>query len=211
MTNELPWDGAHGPRGNLVKKMVGVSHPNDWKELGEEQRGKWLSVRSSATESYLVRVEVTDEGRLICTGLILGGRGRTEVTARGLRRIRLNELLTDWREPSFGFLLDAWRKAGAIGSGMPIVRPGPKGHPLDHYRRVADSYRQAIREAPQAPVKRLSEILQTPTGKPTPEPTIRRWLQRSRALGFLDDFPAQPGALKKPRKRMAPRAGARAV
>jgi hypothetical protein len=172
---------------------------SEWgRELGE-RRG-WVFVRVTWSEDdaldLFIRPALTKEGRVVCTGLILGGHHRREgapdvppeVTARALRRVPLPQILAlVSQDPS---VLRQWREMEILGVDVhPTVRPGPKDHSPEHYARVIAAYRQAVAEAPSSPVKRLAEMWQTPEGKPTPEPTIRRWLRVAREKYGLEPAP----------------------
>lgn len=127
-------------------------------------------------------------GRVVCTGLIVGrlppwDDGRVEVTSRNLRTIRISELigLVTWDDGA----PDEWSTAvRALMADAPVLkdaprRPGPKGHPDDHFRAIAHAYRRAQLEAPRAPMRWLVEHLDRS------EPTVRRWVQRARDKGYL--------------------------
>lgn len=132
-----------------------------------------------------MRVGRDDAGRLVCTGLILGSvDGSQEITARDLRRVPLSYLLTalaktavanpgDPLAMAIGFHVDRARRYEG-----PRARPGPKGHSADHFQRVAEEYRHAYR-ATRAPIKELAKQMHAS------EPTVRRWVQRARDMGYL--------------------------
>jgi hypothetical protein len=67
----------------------------------------------------------------------------------------------------------------------PRARPGPKGHPPEHYERVAAAYREALIASPRAPMKALAKQLHAS------DATVRRWVQRARDKGLLG--PSMPG------------------
>jgi len=133
---------------------------------------------------YRVFVQVArgDHGQLICTGLLFGGDNRIEVTARALRGIPMSALLRNLS-----------RDDRLIGKGSmtwpawPLnrTRAGSRGLQLRHFEEVAKGYREALQEAPRAPVKYLAERWHTP------EPTIRTWLRQAREKGLLG--PAMQG------------------
>ena len=130
------------------------------------------------------------EGRTVCTGLLLGGELSIEVTARDLRRIPVAALLSIARlDPAASAWWVGQNLASSDGVSVNVNRPGPKGHPRDHFEAVAIAYRQAL--GLPAPVKQLAKQFLTPEGRPTPEATVRRWLQRCRDMGLLR--PARPG------------------
>lgn len=134
-----------------------------------------------------------DDGRLVCTGLILGtyvtdddgelmpaeGKNVQEITARDLRSIPLGEILT-------GRLASLLRLGFPADSGSyegPRARGGPKGYPREHFEGVAAAYRRALHEAPRAPIKTLAAQLHTS------EATARRWVRRARDLELLTEAP----------------------
>jgi hypothetical protein len=194
----------------------------DWEALGH--RREWVSVTISETPGLpsrmLVRVEAAPDGRLICTGLILAATGnpapkvvidrrpegelevltgrpgpRSAISARGLRKLPLAHILAGLVfDPT---VLEQWRQLGIVGqNARPRVRPGPKGHSPGHYSAVIAAYRRALQEAPASPVKRLAELWPTPEGKPTPEPTIRRWLKVTR-----ETYGLEPASRGRPRQQ----------
>ena len=172
----------------------------EWNLLAEDQMDLWLSVEPGHPHPALMIRLGWSSGRTSCTGLmILAGGGRGDITARRLRQIPLTKVMA-----VFGTLLDqvpaGQLEALGLGTGVKAtgIRPGPIGWPHEHYDKVARAYRQAATASPSSPIKRLSEDWPTPEGKPTPEPTIRRWVQESRRLGLLDDFPARPGRPRTP-------------
>jgi hypothetical protein len=65
------------------------------------------------------------------------------------------------------------------------VRPGPKGHDDEYFKRVAEDYRRALIARPRAPVQMLLELYEDRFS----EATIRRWLQRARDKGYLGAAP----------------------
>jgi len=141
------------------------------------------------------------DGRLICTGLLIAnldfpavydpppdapewyGSQRIEVTSRSLRQLPLPELLgsiTALRDDPQGRAL--FREIFRLADDLPATprhRPGPKGHPRSHFEQVAEAYRTALAQAPQAPIKALAEQYQYS------EATVRRWVQRARDMGLL--------------------------
>ncbi len=129
--------------------------------------------------TIFVRLGKVPEGRLVCTGLLIGAVGsEREITARSLRRIPLAQLLTFLARISGG---------GAPGTLRlrPFTRPGPTGLPREHFEDVAKGYREALINAPRAPIKFLAKLW----GRP--EVSVRRWVQRCRDMGLLG--PSAPG------------------
>jgi hypothetical protein len=142
----------------------------------------------------LMRIAKAPDGRLICTGLVLGAFDDDEITARTYRRLPLIEFLTEaarWseRQPDLArqvFGGELPRRGGAR------VRPGPKGHDDKHFKLVAGLYRRALLSRPRAPVQMLLELInegREPGGEWS-EATVRRWLQRARDKGFLREAQA---------------------
>jgi hypothetical protein len=75
----------------------------------------------------------------------------------------------------------------------PRARPGPKGHPPEHFERVATAYREALIAHPRAPMKALAEQLHAS------DATVRRWVQRARDKGLLgSSVPGKAGETATP-------------
>lgn len=167
---------------------------------------EWLVVEfGKLRERAFLRFAKSTSGEIVCSGLILGAERRDEViTARRVRAFPLAQILAHARFDDKASVR-RWLElnlAGADALGPPIFRPGPKGHPREHYEQVAALYKRAVREAPDAPVKQVAKQLRTPEGNPTPEPTVRRWLQRCRQMKLLGPSrPGRPGRHSKRRKR----------
>jgi hypothetical protein len=66
---------------------------------------------------------------------------------------------------------------------VPRTRPGRRGHPDEHYLKVAQAYRRAKRTHPRAPIRALMEELHAA------EPTVHRWVRTARERGYLDKRP----------------------
>jgi hypothetical protein len=146
----------------------------------------------NAALPVLIRLGVNDQGRHVCTGLIVGdvysyyfGDQPREVNAAVLRSIHLPEVLSfalrtgdipDEYGAAVRQLLDT---APSV-----LTHPGRAGYPDDHYERVAQLYRRALAEAPTAPTSWLQQRL-TRDGRKVSGPTIRRWLAESRRRGHL--------------------------
>jgi len=168
-------------------------------------RGKWVFGPPQEREDddgippLALRVGKTPDGRLICTGLLIGPIGVTEingerfydseavheVTARTLRRVKLGELLNEITEVAGDETLPdsaaAQRIIAAAQEGRAARRPGPKGYPAEHFANVANAYRQALMVRPLTPIKYLAEQLGAS------EASIHRWLRRARDMGLLDE------------------------
>jgi hypothetical protein len=167
---------------------------------GELDSDDWLLVRWPGSPfPVLMRLGLSSEGRVVCSGLVLGGgqpnepkvglqRGRAglEVSASSLRQIPLGALLEALsRRQSENFHL------ARLPEFQRPTRLGPRGIPTEKLAEVAELYRRGLAERPSAPVRWMAEQILGPTGKPTPEVTVRRWLQRCRDLGLLG--PSIPG------------------
>jgi hypothetical protein len=142
------------------------------------------------------------DGRLICTGLLIGWQidaigdpaqadpaARKELTARALRDIRLGELLADYAplaadgsDPNPSRSRDASPIPNWLLQTVPRPpHPGPKGYDDNHYKRVAQLYKAALVDAPRAPMVRLAEQLQCGNA------TAYRWRDEAAARGFLPE------------------------
>jgi hypothetical protein len=155
-----------------------------WREV---RKYRWLRVEFGPDRRRRVvflRVGRGQQGQIVCTGLLIGGELPVTVTARDLRAIPLSRLLADARTDANSFGWWVKQNLATKGSAVPVLRPGPKGHPRAHFEAVANAYRRAVEEDP-APVRRLSAEFRTPEGRPTPEPTVRRWIQRARDMELL--------------------------
>lgn len=139
-----------------------------------------------------IRAARLPDGRLVCTGLALGvlnadvdadvlaDNAEREITARDLRAIPLSQLLTGGGGRFLGLV-------SADYSGL-RARPGPTGHPREHFEGVAEAYRRALVESPRSPVKWLTQELHLS------DATVRRWLRRCRDMGLLgESTPGRPG------------------
>jgi hypothetical protein len=61
----------------------------------------------------------------------------------------------------------------------PRLRPGPKGWPIEHYRKVAERIRAAYKRYPRSPIESLAREW------PTSAATLRRWRAECERLGLL--------------------------
>lgn len=148
------------------------------------------------------RLGVSADGRLVVTGLFLGatesdGEGRarhldlasnTEVTSRLLRAVPVGELVS-WVTRNAGLngpWSDYFASLPKVIPQVPAVRarPGPRGHPPEHYRAVAEAWMVARRLRPRAPMK---AFLDANPWAPRTESTIYRWIGRARELGLLPE------------------------
>ena len=118
-----------------------------------------------------------------------------EITARSLREIRLPEVIEyvlaqgDPQADVRGVLRAMLGKDTLIDGLVPETvarkRPGPRGHPMEHWQTVAATYREALERRPSNPHKYIAEQLFTT------EQASRRWVSKCRDLGLLG--PAQLG------------------
>jgi hypothetical protein len=169
---------------------------------------EWVGVDTGGPAGrVLLRLGLSRQGRLVCTGLIVGTAEPLwgdppeigEVTARQLRAIPLGEMIASL---ALSAAIGSKRPDDPIQAylarvrGRPLrervtpypgpqARPGPKGHPSEHYERVAVAYREALVAHPRAPMKALAEQLHYS------DATVRRWVQRARDKGLLG--PSIPG------------------
>lgn len=128
----------------------------------------WVGLRYSADPKLvvMVRLAATSKG-VTCTGLLVERDG-DEVTARDLRAIQLRSLLDT--------SLAAYRDV--VISGETLVqpaRPGPPGHPPEHWRQVWDRYQEARKQAPSSYIRWMRnqyDARQRPS-----DATMRRWVQ----------------------------------
>lgn len=143
---------------------------------------------------------IGDDGRLRCTGVILGAftAEPAEITSASLRDVRISELLQEVSRT--GDLLESLIEFTGPGEGrsfldrlspglisdLPPRPPQVRGAlPRSHFEAVAKEYRRALVKNERAPMAemrgRLSEWLE----RDVPEPTARRWVQRARDMGLL--------------------------
>lgn len=186
----------------LVMGTNGVElGPIEAAEIGRALRrgGKvWHRViGEDVPEGLLVRFGRASDGRLVVTGLLLAPAldGGEEVTARDLRRVALGAITQDANrylrggdeaDPLVAAITKhyahqlVWDVADE--STGPPRRPGRRGWDDEHYRRIADLYRQALADehTRRAPVRFISER------EYVSEPTVRRWVSVARSKGFLE-------------------------
>ncbi len=185
------------------------------------EEDRWIAVvpplrAGSKTERLVpyrvqIRVEVDRERRLVCSGLrVSGGPAGVELTTRGLREIRLNEILaelaaalgrdSEWlsdQKPEPERLRRELNITRVLGAPMPPTleaRPvGRRGHPPAFYQEVAEVYRTS---GGRKPVKRIAERFTVE------DATARRWVRRARELGFLGKaIPGKAGEADEARGR----------
>jgi hypothetical protein len=133
-----------------------IVHGN--REATEDER--WIGVTGGGLlHPISIRVAKSSDGRLVCTGLRIGvglfgdSDQDVEVTSRSLRHIPLAEILEQL--PAAG---ERFRKlvsvlfpdARPVHELAPHYAPRKRGYryPDEHYERVAEVYREALRESP---------------------------------------------------------------
>lgn len=154
-------------------------------DLGELE-GKWVAVDVSYIgRTVLVRLGVAEDGRLVCTGVVVGADDESrEVTSRELHGLRLGHLVTQLAEGHENpFIRDLYAQTveGTAGKvARPKLRSGPKGHDRTHFETVARVYQQALLRSPRSPMKATREQLGYGSVA-----QVRRWVNRARELGLV--------------------------
>jgi hypothetical protein len=124
------------------------------------------------------------DGRLIATAVAIGWGPRKQITARTLRDVRLGQILASVSTQQYESATNEGRTAAtALVENSPtarVQRPGPGGHPAEHYEDVAVRYRQAVQLAPHRPVAHLATELHASPA------TVYRWLAIARERGLLE-------------------------
>lgn len=175
----------------------------------ERDAPRWLAVHLMATDgtiwtNILVRpAKSPSDGRLICTGLVVGAFGEEELTVRRLRSLPLAQILETLGRADHEPVLLALFPQGVPEFG-PRVKPGPKGHPNVHFEQIADAYRAALGSAPRSPMKTLTHAYNKgrPQAEWVSEVTVRRWVQRARDKGFLGESPlGKAGSIDNKKRR----------
>lgn len=153
---ELGWDGWHSGA------QLQVTHsPEDFWVYSRRRSGRPLRVN--------LRLQRTEDGGVACVGIWLERTDGRPVTARDLR-LPVGALLERLGD------LAPWLQ-GSIPQPVRPARPGPKGHPDDHWRSVLDLWQRAQVHARRSPVLWMRQQWQ---GVPVSDATMRRW--RDRAL-----------------------------
>jgi hypothetical protein len=169
-----------------------------WREWHEVLDG-----REPLAPSVFVRLGQHRDGRLIVTGVLVGGFDGLEVTARSLRTIPLGQVAAATAEYLAGHvggsplgraLTKAMAEQLLAAPARPArarVRPGPKGYSPDFYVDVADRYKAALIQAPARPMKHLAEEMSFS------EAQMRRHVQRARDMGLLGTaLPGRAGSIE---------------
>lgn len=110
-----------------------------------------------------------DDGRSVVTGIVVTRTDGQALTARDLRRIRF--------PPSSRLWAERLEKYGAARRAAP-AKPGPKGHPIEHWRGVYDLWEQALRAAPRAPIRWIQQQYEPEVSIAT----VGRWVKRARGM-----------------------------
>jgi hypothetical protein len=136
----------------------------------------WVRVDGAPlARPFWLRLGVADDGRPICTGLVIDSDPERELTARDLRRIPISDVLTRFARSRMSPNLQAALEQQPARR----PRPGSGGHSNDHYGQVARAYKRAKRKYPRAPIRALMVELHAS------EPTVHRWLREATKRGFL--------------------------
>jgi hypothetical protein len=126
------------------------------------------------------------DGRLVCTGLIVGALRSPdptfEIQARTLREIPLTKILRRVavemaKDPKAAEFFDV----GLEPFDQPRLRPGRKGHSSDFYSEVARLYHAARQREPRRYVVAVRETLNStrPKNDQASDRTVRRWIKQA--------------------------------
>lgn len=206
--------------GDLVKEFAKLPDAHDW----------WIGIFTPdlVPLPLVARFGVADDGRFVCTGLLIAPGKPYEITARQLHKVKLGELTAfvgaaathgehPFKRLVSGLGPEILTTFGVIADiAQPVkrfrLRPGPKGVPQALLEQVAKRYQSARRESPKRLVTRLADEFNLSP------PTIRRYLRLCLDKGFLKPADKQPKASpKRQRPRLqvrpasAPRSGRRSA
>jgi hypothetical protein len=158
----------------------GTSRPDQWQAwLPKLGALPWYGIHvDGQPHDIAVCLGEAEDGRLVCTGLLIDPRQNVGVTSRLLREIPLGEIVALASSPKARAIIA--RVPGAVPYRIRKPRPGPKGLPQKYYVDVAERYRRALRTHPRTPVRHLMAQMGIS------ETTAHRYLQRCRDLGLLD-------------------------
>lgn len=161
---------ANSTMSEHIKEWVG---DRDWMGLGPDLPD------DPGVPPVFVSLGKSEDGRLICTGLIIGefgpfSFGTRELTARALRQIKIPELIEFVRQAESQNV-----RARELIESAPEIRRKPRGKGDAFLREVAERYRQALEIAPSRPTAHLSKLYDRPPV------TIRRWLKQAEREGLL--------------------------
>ncbi len=188
---------ARPPKRPLVfsKFADEIREGDSWYALAFKRRGS--TGRAMYDAEILIRI-ANEDGRLVCTGLVLGASDGAEVTSRSLRNLPLSQLLSrlaKWPEVR--------GETGVFGAGfkryVPKLSRGPKGLPDSHFERIAAIYKTALQQEPSRPIRYMRKVLRPHGGWPH-DSTIHKWIQQCRELGLLGaSIPGKAG--EKPKEK----------
>lgn len=171
--------------------LVDLSEPWD-EERAKRLLGKhpWLTLtRPDLPFPIHARFGRSDDGRLVCTGLLVAGDDPREITSRSLRAIPMGDVVEQVAaardDQEVGAIVRRVMGIDDEPKDIPRRRPGGGGYGREHFEQVATAYRAALATSPRAPMKELARRLSTS------EATARRWVQRARDMGLLGA--SQPG------------------
>jgi len=123
-----------------------------------------------------------EDGRMVCTGVLIDPKQNREISSRLLRDIRLGEVVT------FAAIADKFLPVGTVRrSTRRRTRPGPTGYPDSFYSGVADEYALALKMYPRTPIRRLMTVYGCS------EATAHRYLKRCEELGLLNPRTTRKG------------------
>jgi hypothetical protein len=170
--------------------------------------GGWIGLeRHDGSEGMLIRVAPDDTGRFRVRELLLRDTGEP-VTAERLRAVRLGAIesvanlpdessairerleLPVVNPPGSTSFFDPHQEMRLRAQPKPqparrkLAPPRGRGYPDDFYVRVAETYREALRQQDR-PVKAIAESADVPRS------TAGRWVKEARRRGLLGE--AQPG------------------
>lgn len=138
----------------------------------DDQDGLWIPVKLPEVEDLVIAVRLEQQGRRIYpSGVKITKSDRSEITARDLRRASVREAFAMAKELKG---LEDPRDVQGVRAKPP--RPGPTGHPVEHFRAVLALYNEAREVSPGREIKWMRERWEPPV----PDATMRRW--RDRAL-----------------------------
>lgn len=120
--------------------------------------------------SVLLRLTATAAGESATTALLFLRDGKA-VSARDLRALPIAPLM------EYGKQLAPWFETAPEVRVRP-ARPGPKGHPPEHWLAVWELYQQAK----AAGVRNHIQWMRAKWDDPVPDATMRRWKDRAEAL-----------------------------
>lgn len=166
--------------------VAALRNPDWWGQRADEN---WFAIfgeqqpRTDDDQSVNVAVRIgRDDSRLTITGVIVATVDEgVELTWRELRRI----MTADDLFAALG--ADRWQRRGLVdpmlskrAQSTAGRHPGRRGHDLDHFKKVAAFYVQALDEYPNAPMTATAEEFEVSAS------TARRWVTRARKLGLLN-------------------------